>query len=103
MMSLNISVSGCIFATFLLCVFVSGSFIKVENGVYKRITVKVNDDVSSCHCDQVIENIQVRFRYFAFILVHFITLLIAKFDEEKINKSLDIENESSTVWLFIEF
>ena len=60
MMSLNISVSGCIFATFLLCVFVSGSFIKVENGVYKKITVKVNDDVSSCHCDPVIENIQVR-------------------------------------------
>ena len=59
-MSLNTSVSGCIFATFLLCVFVSGSFIKVENGVYKRITVKVNDDVSSCHCDPVIENIQVR-------------------------------------------
>ena len=59
-MSLNTSVSGCIFATFLLCVFVSGSFIKVENGVYKRITVKVNDDVSSCHCGPVIENIQVR-------------------------------------------
>ena len=44
-----------------LCVFVSGSVIKVENGVYKGITVKVNDDVSSCHCDQIIENIQVRF------------------------------------------
>ena len=44
---------------FCISVFVSGSVIKVENGVYKRITVKVNDDVSSCHCDQVIENIQV--------------------------------------------
>ena len=43
------------------CVFVSGSVIKVENGVYKGITVKVNDEVSSCHCDQIIENIQVRF------------------------------------------
>ena len=43
------------------CVFVSGSVIKVENGVYKGITVKVNDDVSNCHCDPIIENIQVRF------------------------------------------
>ena len=45
---------------FLLSIFVvSASVLKVENGVYKRITVKVNDDVSKCHCDQVIENLQV--------------------------------------------
>ena len=48
-------------AILYFCVFVSGSVIKVENGVYKGIMVKVNEDVSSCHCDQIIQNIQVRF------------------------------------------
>ena len=39
---------------------VSGSLIRVENGAYKRVTVLVSEDVSKCHCDQVIENIKVR-------------------------------------------
>ena len=38
---------------------VSGSSIKIENGAYKRVTVLVSEDVSKCHCDQVIENIKV--------------------------------------------
>ena len=41
----------------------SGSLIRVENGAYKRVTVKVSEDVSKCHCDQVIENIKVRIYY----------------------------------------
>ena len=39
---------------------VSGSLIRIENGAYKRVTVLVSEDVSKCHCDQVIENIKVR-------------------------------------------
>ena len=41
----------------------SGSLIRVENGAYKRVTVKVSEDVSKCHCDQVIENTKVRIYY----------------------------------------
>ena len=45
---------------FQICViFVSGSVLKVENGAYKRITVQVKEDISKCHCDQIIENLQV--------------------------------------------
>ena len=66
--SLNSSVDAWKHPLFLLamsfiCALVSGSFIKVENGAYKGITVRVNDDVSSCHCDQVIENLQVRLKH----------------------------------------
>ena len=39
---------------------VSGSVLTVENGVYRRLTVRVNEDVNKCHCDRVIENAQVR-------------------------------------------
>ena len=39
---------------------VSGSLIRIENGAYKQVTVLVSEDVSKCHCDQVIENIKVR-------------------------------------------
>ena len=42
---------------------VSASLIRVENGAYRRVTVKVSEDVSKCHCDQVIENIKVRIYY----------------------------------------
>ena len=42
---------------------VSGSLIRIENGAYKRVTVLVSEDVSKCHCDQVIENIKVRIYY----------------------------------------
>ena len=38
---------------------VSGSLIRIENGAYKQVTVLVSEDVSKCHCDQVIENIKV--------------------------------------------
>ena len=66
--SLNRSVGARKHPLFLLaisfiCAFVSGSVIKIENGVYKGITVRVRDDVSSCHCDQVIENLQVRLKH----------------------------------------
>ena len=45
---------------FQICMlFVSGSVLKVENGAYKRITVQVKEDISKCHCDQIIENLQV--------------------------------------------
>ena len=39
---------------------VYGSVLTVENGVYRRLTVRVNDEVDKCHCDRVIENTQVR-------------------------------------------
>ena len=42
---------------------VSGSLIRIENGAYKQVTVLVSEDVSKCHCDQVIENIKVRIYY----------------------------------------
>ena len=58
--NLSAGVSILTTLTFSIFIFTSGSVIKVEKGSYKRITVKVNDDVSSCHCDPVIENIQVR-------------------------------------------
>ena len=44
---------------FCLVTIVSASVLKVENGVYKRLTVQVNEDVSKCHCDQIIENLKV--------------------------------------------
>ena len=41
-------------------VAVYGSVLTVENGVYRRLTVRVNDEVDKCHCDRIIENTQVR-------------------------------------------
>ena len=41
-------------------VTVYGSVLTVENGVYRRLTVRVDDEVDKCHCDRVIENTQVR-------------------------------------------
>ena len=38
---------------------VSCSAITVQNGIYKRLTARVNEDVCKCHCDHIIENVQV--------------------------------------------
>ena len=63
-------------------VTVYGSVLTVENGVYRRLTVRVNDEVNKCHCDRVIENTQVRhlvqFRVYgsAIVVVRPVILLI---------------------------
>ena len=36
------------------------SILTIDRGVYKRLTVQILEEVDNCHCDQVIENIQVR-------------------------------------------
>ena len=54
--SLFVSISSILYFGLMA---VSGSLITVENGVYKRLTVRVNEDVCKCHCDQIIENVQV--------------------------------------------
>ena len=66
-----VSYQECIFSALSICfgalmmmilhaVTVSGSVLTVENGIYKRLTVRVNEEINKCHCDQVIENTQVR-------------------------------------------
>ena len=44
---------------FCLVTVVSLAVVQVENGVYKQLSLKVNDNLSKCHCDQIIENIKV--------------------------------------------